>query len=147
MGPALVEFLVIGAIGGALSVLIAFALRRYTREILFFLLIGAAAAYVYFALRAGETPLWLFVELVGVGVYGLMGFRGLRGSPWWLVAGWALHVIWDVGLHYFGPGRAFAPVPYTIACVSWDLVVAGYLGYRITRGTPWYAAPPRWKTR
>ena len=91
MGPALVEFLVIGAIGGALSVLIAFALRRYTREILFFLLIGAAGAYVYFALRAGETPLWLFVELVGVGVYGLMGL--------------------------------------------------------ITRGTPWYAAPPRWKTR
>ena len=56
-----------------------------------------------------------------------MGWLGLRRSPLWLAAGWALHPVWDIALHFFGPGRAFAPETYTIACLSYDLVVAGYI--------------------
>jgi hypothetical protein len=67
------------------------------------------------------------VELVQVIVFGTMALLGLRDSPWWLVAGWALHPIWDVGLHYWGPGSAFASEPYAIACVSFDWVVAIYI--------------------
>jgi len=90
-------------------------------------LIIAAVAYVAFAIGAGESALWMVGELVGVGVYGAMGLLGVRGSPMWLAAGWALHPLWDVVLHYFGPGSSFAPIDYTIPCISFDLLVAVYI--------------------
>ena len=66
-------------------------------------------------------------ELVGVAIFGGVALLGLRGSLWWIVAAWALHPLWDVGLHYLGPGRSFAPETYTIACLSFDLLVAAYV--------------------
>ena len=64
--------------------------------------------YVYFAARAGAGAVWLAAELVGIAIYGSMGLRGVRGSAWWLAAGWALHPVWDILLHYIGPGHSFA---------------------------------------
>ena len=122
-----------GAVGGAVSVLIARLVPRFTREILAGVLIAAALFYILFAARAGAGPGWIAAEVAGVLLYGGMGVAGVRGSPWWLAAGWALHPVWDMVLHYFGPGHAFAPETYAIACVSWDWVVAAYLAYRITR--------------
>ena len=121
-----------GAVGGAVLVLIAHLVRRFTREILAAILIVAAAFYVWFAAREGAGPAWMAAEVLGVLLFGGMAVAGVRGSPWWLAAGWALHPVWDIALHYFGPGRAFAPEPYAIACLSWDWVVAAYLAYRIT---------------
>lgn len=62
-----------------------------------------------------------------------MAFLGLRRSQWWLVAGWAFHPAWDMALHYFGPGHAFAPAPYALACMTWDPTVAAYIAFRILR--------------
>ncbi len=124
-----------GAVGGAAWVLIAHLVPRFTRHILAFILIAAAVFYILFAARAGAGSGWIAAEVLGVLLYGGMGIAGVRGSPWWLAAGWALHPVWDIALHYFGPGHAFAPEPYAIACLSWDWVVAGYLAYRITRGS------------
>jgi hypothetical protein len=67
------------------------------------------------------------VEVVGVAIFGVMALLGLGRSLWWIVAGWALHPLWDVGLHYVAPGRSFAPESYTIACLSFDLLVAAYI--------------------
>ena len=75
--------------------------------------------------------------LVCVAVFGTLAVLGIRGSRWWLVAGWALHPLWDVVLHYFLPGRAFAPLGYVFACLSFDLLVAAYVAWR--RG--WDVAP------
>ena len=122
-----------GAVGGAVSVLIARLVPRFTRDVLAGVLIAAAMPYIVFAARAGAGSAWIAAEVAGVVLYGGMGVAGVRGSPWWLAAGWALHPVWDMVLHYFGPGRAFAPEAYAIACVSWDWVVAGYLAYRSTR--------------
>jgi hypothetical protein len=113
-------------------IVIAFLLSRFTRDIigrslLVIFLFTAAGAYFGFAIAAGAGPIWTFVELVQVIIFGTMALLGLRGSPWWLAAGWALHPLWDVGLHYIGPGRSFAPVTYAIACISFDLVVAAYI--------------------
>ncbi len=73
--------------------------------------------------------------MAGVVIYSGMGLTGLRGSLWWLVAGWALHPLWDMGLHYAGPGRSFAPIlEYVIPCLSFGLVVAAYTAYKIARG-------------
>jgi hypothetical protein len=138
---AIAVVLVVGLLGGIATTVLAFRARARTREILCAVLVGAAAFYVFFALRAGEGAFWLLLELAGVAVYGGMGALGLRASPWWLVAGWALHVAWDLGLHFFGPGARFAPPAYPVACLSWDLWVAGYLAYRITRGRAPAARP------
>jgi hypothetical protein len=124
-----------GAVGGAVCVLVAHFLRRFTREVLAAVLILAAVFYISFAASAGAGPAWIVAEVLGVLLYGGMGVAGVRGSPWWLAAGWALHPIWDMALHYFGPGHAFAPESYAIACLSWDWVVAGYVAYRITRSS------------
>lgn len=122
-----ITMLLAGAAGGALFVGIAFALPRRTRGILARGLIVTALIYVYFAARAHAGPTWLAAELVGVALYGAMALRGLRGSPWWLVAGWALHPVWDIGLHLVGPGQAFAPVAFPIACLTWDPIAAALI--------------------
>ncbi len=128
----IVGYLVNGVIQASMFVAVAFVLSRFTRDLvgrslLAFVLIGAAFMYMLFAVQAGEGGFWVVGELVGVGIYGSMGLLGLRGSPWWLAAGWALHPVWDVALHYFGPGGSFAPDAYAITCLSFDLLVAAYV--------------------
>jgi hypothetical protein len=119
--------LLAGAVGGALFVGIALALARRTRGILVLGLIVTALCYVYFAVKAHAGPMWLAGETVGVALYGALAMRGLRGSAWWLVAGWALHPVWDIALHLVGPGRAFAPVAFPTACLTCDPVVAAVI--------------------
>jgi hypothetical protein len=126
------RWLINGVFQAATLLVVVWALSRWTREIiaralLVFLLCGAAVTYVYYAARAGEGAGWLVAETAGVVLYGGVGLRGLRGSPLWLAAAWALHPVWDVALHYFGPGHAFAPDAYAITCLSFDLIVAAYI--------------------
>ena len=78
---------------------------------------------------------WLAVELAGVAIYGYAAVRGVRGSAWWLVAGLALHPVWDVALHYAGPGRAVAPDWYTTWCLTYDLMSAAIAAIAILIGT------------
>ena len=113
-------------------IVIAFLLSRFTRDLvgrslLVVFLFAAAGAYFGFALLAAPGPIWVLAELVQVIVFGAIALLGLRGSPWWLAAGWALHPLWDVVLHYIGPGYSFAPITYTIPCLSFDLLVAAYI--------------------
>jgi hypothetical protein len=126
------RLLIEGAIGGAQLSVVAFLLSRFVRDIagralLAAVLIVAAVIYVYFAAREGAGVFWLAGELVGIAIYGSMGVRGVRGSAWWLAAGWALHPVWDIALHYIGPGHSFAPETYTIPCITFDLGVAAYI--------------------
>jgi len=121
-----------GAVASLQLIVVSFLLSRFIRDVvgralLAIALVIAAAAYVAFAVGAGEGAWWVVGELVGVGVYGAMGLLGVRGSPMWLAAGWALHPLWDVVLHYFGPGSSFAPIDYTVPCISFDLLVAVYI--------------------
>jgi hypothetical protein len=134
----IIRIVIEGAIGGAVTSAIAFLLSRFTRDIagrafLVILLFTAAGAYFGFAVMGQAGPLWLLIELahiIGFGFMGLLGLRGsaeFRGCAYWIAAGWALHPVWDVALHYFGPGNTFAPWPYTVACGSFDLIVAAYV--------------------
>jgi hypothetical protein len=126
-----VGLLVEGAILAVPLIFIAFLLSRFIRDIigrslLVIFLFAAAGAYFGFALLAAPGPIWVLAELVQVIIFGAIALLGLRGSPWWLAAGWALHPLWDVVLHYVGPGHSFAPITYTIPCLSFDLLVAAY---------------------
>ena len=135
------DHLVGGAFNGAIFAIIAIAIPRASRHILAAALVVAAALYVGFALDARTNTAWLAVELAGVAIYGYAALRGVRGSAWWLVAGWALHPIWDVAIHYAGPGNAFAPAWYTTSCLTWDLIVAAYAALAILVGTHLSATP------
>ena len=124
--------LIEGAIGGAVLSLIAFLLSRFVKEVagrtlLATVLFAAAGAYLGFAFEEGVSRVWLLVELLQCIAFGALGLYGWRGPAKWLALGWALHPIWDFSLHYLGPGRNFAPLPYTIACISFDWVVAAYI--------------------
>src|SRR5215213_6548141 len=123
--------LIEGAIGGALLSLIAFLLSRFVKDIagrtlLATVLFAAAGAYFGFAVSANVPRVWLLIELLQCIAFGTIGLIGWRGSPKWLALGWALHPIWDFGLHYVGPG-SFATWTYAIACLSFDWVVAAYI--------------------
>ena len=132
----IVRVLLEGAILAAITVVIAFLLSRFTREIvgralLVIFLFISAGAYFGFAVLArdllGTARIWILVEMVQVVIFGAFALLGWRGSPFWLAAGWALHPVWDFVLHYVGPGHTFAPWTYAIACISFDLLVAAYI--------------------
>jgi hypothetical protein len=94
-------------------------------------LLVAALIYLLFLYRAPDPLQWTLVEAAGVAGFGLAGWFGIRGSAWWLVAGWGVHPVWDIGLHYVGPGQ-YAPAWYTVPCVSFDLLVAAYVAVALT---------------
>ena len=138
--PLIVGLLINGVAYATIFMVVAFLISRSTSEIVwrFFLVLFlfiVAGLYIVFAVRTGESAFWVVGELVEVAIFGGIGLRGLL---WWLVGAWALHPLWDVGLHYLGPGRSFAPETYTIACLSFDLLVAAYIavayGLKLTGG-------------
>ena len=136
-----IDHLVGGAVNGLMLVIVAIAIPRFTRHILAAVLVVAALFYVGFALQAQASAPWLAAELIGVGIYGYAALRGVRGSAWWLVGGWALHPVWDAALHLAAPGRAFAPEWYTTSCLTWDLMVAAIAAVAILVGTHLTALP------
>ena len=132
-----VPVLINGAIFATVAVIVpAFLLSRFTRDIigrslLVIFLFIAAGAYFGFATLGREVvdtqPIWMLVEIAQVIVFGAIGLLGLRGSPYWIAVGWVLHPFWDVVVHYIGPGHAFTPWTYAIACISFDWLVALYI--------------------
>jgi hypothetical protein len=120
-----------GAALAVLFVVVVALLHRHRRALLWGALIVACLVYVGFALDARAGAAWVAIELLGAAAYAAIGWIGVRGPAWWLAAAWALHPVWDVGLHYFGPGRGFAPpLSYAVPCLSFDLLVAGYAACR-----------------
>lgn len=105
------------------------AQKQGEEQVLAIGLIGAALVYVLFAILWADPP-WLWWELLGVVIYGAVAIIGWRTSPLWLGVGWGLHAVWDAGLHLIGGGAEFAPEWYVIACISFDLLVAGYIFVR-----------------
>jgi hypothetical protein len=121
-----------GAIGGVVLSVIAFLLSRFVKDIvgrtlLATVLFAAAGAYFGFAFNPTTPRIWVLIELLQVIAFGTLGLYGWRGSPYWLALGYALHPLWDFGVHHVGPGWTFAPLAYVIACVSFDWVVAAYI--------------------
>lgn len=124
--------LIEGAVGGVVLALIAFLLSRFVsdvagRTVLATVLFAAAGAYFGFAFNPATPPIWLLIELLQTVGFAMFGLYGWRGSPYWLALGYALHPVWDVGVHYLGPGNSVAPQAYAIFCLSFDWVAAAYI--------------------
>jgi hypothetical protein len=121
-----------GATLAIVVIVIAFLLSGFTRDIigrgfLIILLFVAAGAYFGFTYLENSGVL-ILVALVQMLVFGTMGLLGLRGSPYWIAAGWALHPFWDLAMHFIGPDFGAGRITYyEIACVSFDWVIAVYI--------------------
>lgn len=122
--------LLLGLVLGALFIVIARLKPRAERLVLAVGLVVATFFYLGSAAVGRAPASWLGIELLGVAAFGLVAWLGMRGSAWWLVAGWALHPVWDVGLHLVGAGSTFAPAWYAVNCISFDLLVAAYVVWR-----------------
>ena len=119
-------------IGIALAIGFILLVRRspsYTRERRSYAigLVVAALIYLGFGLFSGSLQ-WLLIELAGVPIYAVFAWLGLKRSGWFLAAGWALHPLWDAGLHDYS--TQFVPHWYINGCIGFDLLVAGYIGFR-----------------
>jgi len=130
--------LIEGAVGGVVVSAIAFLLSYFVKDLagrtlLATVLFAAAGAYFGFAFNESTPRIWVLIELLQVIAFGTLGLYGWRGSPYWLALGYLLHPLWDFGVHHVGPGWTFAPLPYVIACISFDWVVAAYIfiAYRL----------------
>lgn len=105
-----------------------------SQQLLLASLVFAAIIYVGFALIWGNF-FWITMEWLGILAFGLFGWLSVTKHPLWLAAGWLLHPLWDLLLHQFGPAKHIAPEWYVIACVSFDITVAGYIAYRYRQHT------------
>ena len=122
-------WLSLGAILGALF--IRFAGSRSPDGKLRFFAVGlvvAAVIYVGFALADGVE--WIALEAAGVVLFVLLAYAGVRHSPLLLALGWTLHVGWDVGLH-LARQQVVVPAWYPSVCISFDLLVAGYVVWTV----------------
>lgn len=129
------DFLVGGGVYGASLAFVAIAIPRSTRYVLATVLAVAALTDVPFAIAADAGAGWIAVELAGAGVFGYAAMRGIRGSAWWLVAGFALHAVLAVAEQMTAPGSSVAPDWYTTSCLGYDLAVAGITALAILVGT------------
>ena len=97
-------------------------------------LIAVSFLYVGFAFRAEEPAPWVGFEMTGVAIFGSLAGMSIIGAPWWVVAGLALHPFYAIYFHYVGAGSQFAPAPFVIANVAFDVATALFVAYAALRG-------------
>lgn len=121
-------YVVVGAVGGHVLAVVARRSPDRTGPYFAHALVVAAFVYVAFAMASMES-VWLAVEIAGLLIF--LGFAslGLKRSLSWLWLGWALHIVWDAGIHVIAE-TAFVPAWYPALCIGFDAVVA-YHVYRM----------------
>jgi hypothetical protein len=122
-------FVALGALfAGGLVVLTRWAQTRPAR-LAAYALIAVSFLYVGFAIRAENSETWIGFEMTAVAFFGTLAGLSIIGSPWFVVLGLLLHPAWALYVHYFGAGAAFAPAPFVMATVGFDVVTALYVAY------------------
>lgn len=117
--------------------LIAYRLdEKYERAFLGVGLVIAAGVWVMFSAFHAD-PKWIAIEVAGMAIYTVFAIVGAGRSYLLIGVGWALHSIWDIVLHVTGPGYSMVTEPanalwYSIACCSFDLLVAVYVCFKLS---------------
>lgn len=103
----------------------------FERGVLAVFLAGMPVIYMarWFNFRPADSqPVWLVVELLGLGIFGLLAALGINRSPWFLVVGIAGHgIVWDLS-HLTSD---YIPSWYTIMCMLVDVGLGLYAAARI----------------
>ena len=103
-------------------VVLAFLPEEWARGAVANLLTLIGAIYVGFAL-ASEGKLNIFKQILGCAFFVTLALLGLWISWWFLVAGLALHGVWDY-LHHGEHGHGVVPRWYVPFCAFYDWWVA-----------------------
>lgn len=88
-----------------------------------------SSMYFVAALDRGDG-FWKIIEMMGIGVFGCFYWLASKRPLWLLAWAWALHPVWDILLHYLGPGAYILPAWYNIACAVFNAMIAAYLFWR-----------------
>ena len=94
-------------------------------------LIVIASLYALFAVMAG-SPQALAEESIAIAVFLAAAIVGFRRSLWVVVVGLAAHGVFDL-LHSRLITNPGVPSWYAPFCISYDIVAAGYLAWRLSR--------------
>lgn len=133
-------FPVVGALFGAGFIFLTLWSGLKARQIFAYGLIAVSFVYVALSGRSDNPTVWLGFEMTGVAIFGSLAMLSVIGSPWWLIAGYALHPIWAIVFHYIGTGSAFVPKEYVLANAGFDVALATYLAYETLRNSRLSAA-------
>lgn len=88
-------------------------------------LIVIATLYLLFAAMAGSTGV-LVAEAIPAFVFVAMATLGFRKTPWLVVAGLALHGVFDF-FHHAVIANPSVPIWWPGWCLAYDVVAAAYL--------------------
>lgn len=114
------------------------------RKLLAGFLVAMPLVYVarYLVVPADRAAIhWLWVEVLGTGIFVAFAALGVRRSPWFLAIGMALHgLAWDTW-HF--QNSTYIPDWYVIACLAVDLAFAAYIAARV----PAYQSASRSETQ
>ena len=103
-------------------------------------LIVIAALYLLFAAMANSTGVFV-AETIPALVFVVLAVLGYRKTPWLVVAGLALHGVFDF-FHHAVIANSGVPVWWPGWCLSYDVVAAAYLAALIVVRRTSRAAQP-----
>ncbi|WP_455365776.1 hypothetical protein [Kaarinaea lacus] len=121
--------------GVLLAAVVLYSIKGYEQKIRLVItavaLVVAVLVYVLVAAWSGN-PLFVAIEIVGLLLFLLLIGLGFRYSFWFIVMGWLLHVLWDLG---WQPAQTAPYVPHWYAwmCVGFDVVMAVYMSVLLVR--------------
>jgi hypothetical protein len=122
-----VQWLIVGGLFGAAFARMAYTMRWGARPVLGYALIIASVGYLPLGILYGRPLPWVAFETLGIAVYVVIAFLGMRESSWWLVLGWVTHPLWNIALHHLGMGAGFGPHWMTVLSSGFDLTVAAII--------------------
>lgn len=121
--------LAIGIILAGLTILVIQALPSKIDNLFYAVaLIIAALIYVGFSSLSQNTT-WIFTEILGVIIFSIIAFVGIKFSPWFLAMGWLIHPAWDLLLDNHNL-TAFVPQWYPTVCIGYDIAIALYIAWK-----------------
>ena len=91
-------------------------------------LIIAASIYVAFS-SLSQNTIWIFTEVIGVIIFSIVGFLGVKFSPWFLAMGWLIHPAWDLLIDNHNL-TVFVPQWYPRVCIGYDIAIALYIAWK-----------------
>ena len=94
-------------------------------------LIVTASYYVLFA-AVGSEPHDAWLEVWFAAVFAAAAIRGFTASPWWIIAGFLGHAVFDVARPFFG--HSHAPATWPGFCMAYDIVAAAGLALLVRMG-------------
>lgn len=99
--------------------------ERNILDMLVILLTAIASIYLGFALSEGRKK-EIIIEISAMFVFIAIAILGLWISPYFLIAGYLMHGLWDI-VHNPGMIRTEVVEWYKVLCMSYDLVMAIFI--------------------